>query len=363
MSESRRGSWKKDREDRGLYKRGRTWYVRYADQNGVLQYERVGPSKAVAMKVYQKRKTEISEGRFFPGAKTSFDEIIADAVTRARANYETKYPGRKFKPGTYGIVAAWFKGRLAASITPSEIAEWLAAHCPVPATFNRFRVTLSHAYKIAVENGKVAKNPAILVKLKDENNERTRYLNQYRPDEETALSAVLLPEQEAEVDLALSTGLRWSEQYHLRWSNVDLKRGIITILQAKSGKKEYVHINAEARKALATLRAFAEKSEFVCQDNNYDHHRDWWLAALKAAEITGFNWHDLRHTFASRLVMNGVDIFTVSKLLRHSSKSIQVTMRYAHLADKHLKAAVELASVTKSGTAIDDVQTKQTYVF
>jgi integrase len=62
----------------------------------------------------------------------------------------------------------------------------------------------------------------------------------------------------------------------------------------------------------------------VCPDNNYDYHRDWWLAVLDEAEIEDFHWHDLRHTFASRLVMSGVDIFTVCRLMRH--KNIQVTM-------------------------------------
>jgi integrase len=218
-----------------------------------------------------------------------------------------------------------------------------------------------------MENKKVAENPASLVKLQRENNERVRWLNEQRADEESSLRSAIrdkFPQREPELDLSLHTGMRWSEQYHLRWNNVDLERGLITILQAKSGRKEHIRINSEAAQALVKLRSIAPRSEFVCPLNNYDHHREWWLFVLRAAKIYDSRWHDLRHTFASRLVMNGVDIFTVNRLLRHAS--IQMTMRYAHLADKHLKDAVEKLVVprgdTESDTAIAGSKTVHAYV-
>lgn len=128
-----------------------------------------------------------------------------------------------------------------------------------------------------------------------------------------------------------------------------------TIPQAKSGRRETIPINSEALKALTKLRSFAPvKSNdpnatlqlHVCPDPDEWHHRLRWTPAREAATITDFCWLDLRHTFASRLVMNGVDILTVNKLLRH--KTLQVTMRYAHLAATHLHDAMgRLASVTK----------------
>lgn len=83
---------------------------------------------------------------------------------------------------------------------------------------------------------------------------------------------------------------------------------------------------------------------------------------MKAAAIEDFHWHDLRHTFASRLVMAGVDVFTVCRLMRH--KNIQVTMRYAHLADKHLAAAVDklVGSVTSSDTTPRPTRNAKTYL-
>jgi len=327
---------------------------------GVLQTERVGPSKALALKLYRARKTQVAERRFFPATDVLFEEIVDDAIAIARARFESKHPGREAKKGNYGIVRDWFPGREADTITPSEIEAKLADHTQVPATFNRFRVAISHAYKLAIENGKLAKNPGLLVKMRRENNEIVRYLNQFsekgKESEETRLRKAireLHPAKEPEIDLAIHTGLRWAEQYYLAWSNVDLVRNVIKIVRPKGGKDQHVPINAEARKALARLRTMAPKSDLVCPANDYDQHRNWWLDVLATAGIDDFRWHDLRHTFASRLVMNGVDIFTVCRLLRH--KSVQTTMRYAHLGDKHLASAVArlVGGVSASDTLSD----------
>jgi integrase len=287
-----------------------------------------------------------------------FEEIVDDAIQLARESFKLKHPDKLFKPGNYEIVKKWFAGRAADSITPSEISAKLTGHTKIPATFNRFRVAISHAFKIAVENKKVTENPGRLVKMQRENNERVRYLNQVlsgrREMEETALRASiqkLCPGKESEIDLALHTGMRWGEQYGLRWQNVDLVRNVIKIMQPKGGKDQHIPINAQARHALLKLKAFAPQAELVCPANNYDQHRDWWLDVLKDAAIDDFHWHDLRHTFASRLVMGGVDIFTVCRLMRH--KNIQVTMRYSHLGDKHLAAAV--AKLSESVTPSDTV--------
>jgi len=196
--------------------------------------------------------------------------------------------------------------------------------------------------------------------MRRENNEIVRYLNQFskkgKESEESRLHKTireLCPAKGPEIDLALHTGLRSAEQYHLEWPNVDFVRNVIRIVRPKGGKDQHVPINAEARKALARLKAMAPKSELVCPANDYDQHRNWWLDVLFAAGINDFRWHDLRHTFASRLVMSGVDIFTVCRLLRH--KGVQTTMRYAHLGDKHLASAVArlVGGVSTSDTLSD----------
>ena len=346
-----RGHWQKDKSERGIYQRGNTWYIRYRDQDGRMRAERVGPSKALALKVYAKRKTEIAERRFFPATGVLWEEIVDDAIRLVRESYQRKHPGRRFKSDNYGIIRGWFLGRAAEGITPSEITARLASHTAVSATFNRFRVAISHTFKLAVENKKVKENPGALVKMLKENNERVRYLLEGEEEQLRAVVRQLFPGKEHEIDLALHTGARWEEMYSLRWANVNLIRNMIKVVEPKGGKDQYIPVNSEARQALLKLKALTPTSLMVCPAANgaprqayngrldYDQHRAWWHAVLETAALTDFHWHDLRHTFASRLVMRGVDIFTVCRLMRH--KDLKTTMRYAHLADKHLASAVD----------------------
>ena len=146
------------------------------------------------------------------------------------------------------------------------------------------------------------------------------------------------PDRQPEFDLALKTGLRLSELLRLTWNDVDLRLNLLTLRKTKGGKLQRVPLNSEATKALLKLRALNPKSDHMCPAHD-DHRRRWWDEVRKDAGTVDFHWHDLRHTFASRLVMSGVDILTVNKLLRH--KTLQVTMRYAQLSASHLHDAVE----------------------
>jgi len=202
-----------------------------------------------------------------------------------------------------------------------------------------------------MKNGKVTFNPGQKVDMRKENNERVRWLEE---EEEVALRAVIqerFPEREPEFDLALHTGMRWSEQYRkLRWENVNVKLRFLTIPRSKSGKLRRVQLNKEALAALEKLRGLAGTEDLVCPKAYGREHRNWWKAALKESMVRDFHWHDIRHTFASRLVMGGVDIYTVKELMGHAV--ISVTQRYARLAPARLQSAVDTlvvsASVAKS---------------
>ena len=105
-------------------------------------------------------------------------------------------------------------------------------------------------------------------------------------------------------------------------------------------------MNKEAIAALEKLRALAGTSELVCPHAHGREHRTWWKAVLQESKVRDFHWHDIRHTFASRLVMAGVDIYTVNELMGHAV--ISVTQRYAHLAPARLQAAVDTLAVSPS---------------
>ena len=142
------------------------------------------------------------------------------------------------------------------------------------------------------------------------------------------------------VIVALNTGMRKAEILGLKWRDVDIKRNILYLRETKNGEKREVPINEQVKTVLInTLRN--SKSEYVFNYNGkriIDIKRSY-STAVKNSGIKDFTFHDLRHTFASHLVMNGVDLNTVRELLGH--KTLQMTLRYSHLSASHKHKAVE----------------------
>ncbi|MDR7136176.1 integrase [Lysobacter niastensis] len=139
--------------------------------------------------------------------------------------------------------------------------------------------------------------------------------------------------------LAINTGLRRGELTQLRWADIDLKGKRLTVRAgyAKSGKARHIPLNTEA---LATLKACRKQHNGDGPLFGVAAVTKSWRNLMTAAKLDDFRFHDLRHTFASKLVMAGVDLNTVRELLGHGD--ITMTLRYAHLAPEHKAAAVEL---------------------
>jgi integrase len=202
-------------------------------------------------------------------------------------------------------------------------------------------------YRLAIENKKVASNPARLLKHRREADGRVRFLNQSDPHEEARLRKVMaakFPEHIPELDIAIHTGLRRGEQYRrIDWSCVDLARRDLFVPQSKNGRSRHIGLNKAALAAFEELRRRTEGKDPIFASRNHGDSlrgpRHWFEDAAREAGLKNFTWHDLRHTFASRLVMTGTDLRTVADLLGHAN--IQMTMRYAHLAPAHKQAAVD----------------------
>lgn len=143
--------------------------------------------------------------------------------------------------------------------------------------------------------------------------------------------------------VSMHTGLRQGELFSLRWDHVDLDRATITVAgdKSKSGKTRHIPLNREALYALVSWKKKCLTYDLVFpnkEGSQINNVRKSWNSILKKANITNFRWHDLRHHFASKLVMAGVDLNTVRELLGHSD--LVVTLRYAHLAPEHKADAV-----------------------
>jgi integrase len=145
--------------------------------------------------------------------------------------------------------------------------------------------------------------------------------------------------------LTLNTGLRRGEMFSLAWEHVDLHRKTLSVLarHSKGNTTRHIPLNAEA---LAVLNAIKPKPatglvfKSPVTGARFDNIKKAWAEVTKAANLSGLRWHDLRHDFASQLVMRGVPLYTVQKLLGHSSP--KMTQRYARLAPSALTDAVTL---------------------
>jgi integrase len=244
-----------------------------------------------------------------------------------------------------------FGTRNAESITPQEIERWFDENKWQPATINRFRTTLSMIYREGIGNKRVTLNPARLVRHRKGAVERVRYLNEYAADEENRVRTMIVkhyPEHLAEFEIALNTGLRKSEQYRTEWQHVNFGRRQIVIPTSKNGLSRHIGINSIVLGVLEQVAKSGHNGRIfvsMCDRGNHksgtplEGSKHWFANVVKLAGVRNFTWHDLRHTFASRLVMAGVDLRTVQVLMGH--KTIQMTCRYAHLAPGHTLAAVE----------------------
>jgi integrase len=213
-----------------------------------------------------------------------------------------------------------------------------------PATVNRDIALLKHMFVKAVEWGMVSENICrgiSRVKLLPENNGRLKFLNK---GECFKLINTCPPHLKPIVVTALNTGMRRGEIFGLTWEQVDLAHGFILLDVTKNGERREIPINVTLRAELERLAmSNLDGYRHVFHDKAgkpYTDIKRSFLGACKKAGITDFHFHDLRHTFASQLVMKGVDITTVSRLLGH--KGLTMTLRYAHLAPSHNVKALEI---------------------
>lgn len=223
------------------------------------------------------------------------------------------------------------------------------------ATLNRHLDSLSVVFRSAKEWGWIERNPVSEAKRYQEPKGRVRYLSE---DERNSLLEACKDSYYESlyfvVVLALSTGMRKNELRWLRWDDVDLKTGTIILKKTKNKERRRVEVQGLALELIrehAKVRQihspflFPAKHEsrkedckkIPLNDRPFDF-RKAWIAALKQAKIEDFNFHDLRHSCASYLAMNGASLLEIAEVLGH--KQVEVVRRYAHLSETHIKTVV-----------------------
>jgi site-specific recombinase XerD len=332
------------RKERGVFEKepgSDIWWIRYKI-DGVERREKVG-RRGDAIKLYQLRRSDALRGVKLP-ANMKHKGVRFKVIAQEAIDWYISH-GRKDVRSfriRMNIILKTFGDRIADQIKPSEIDAWLSEHKCSPATKNRYKNVFGKTFKIALADGKVTSNPARLVEQRPENNARIRFLTD---EEEKKLRDVILrrcPKHIQEFDIALNTGMRKGEQFTLEWPEVSMTRKRIRLDETKNGRKREIPMNRTCLGAFETLHAGRPHNGRIFQSKfgkDLNDPRMWFELAVEEAKIPHFRWHDLRHTFISRLVMKGVDLRTVQELAGH--KTISMTVRYAHLAPEHNQAAIE----------------------
>jgi len=327
-----------------LYQRGKSWYYDF-QYRGQRYSGCIGNvSKTVAKEVFAKKKAEAVEGRYeLPSKKPS--PRLEDFVNEYFDYYRTNRRPRSVKrhETSWNAIQPVLGQKRLADISAFDLERYRRDRKQAgksDVTINRELAFLRNLYSMAVTWGKATENPVKKIKFARENNERMRILTR---DEEQRLLDCCTSHLKPLVTTALHTGFRSSELLSLTWDDVNFQRRIITVRSAysKNGESRSVPMNdtLTATLKLVRLSSSEEGSVFLSpQGTPYRNFRTAFERTINKAKINGLTFHDLRHTFASRLVMAGVDLPTVQELMGH--KTIAMTLRYTHLSSGHKQHAV-----------------------
>jgi integrase len=204
-----------------------------------------------------------------------------------------------------------------------------------PASVNHDLALLSKILSLASDHGHLATNPCRKVKKLRLNNKRHRYLTE---EEEPRLLAACFGKRAhlaPLIRLALQTGMRRGELLKLTWRDIDLGREVCHVRDPKNSRDRAIPMSDDARACLEQIRPGRADARLF----PFDEIKRAWQTACRIAEIPDLHFHDLRHTFATRLADTGADAFTIAALLGHST--IQMASRYTHATDQGKVQAVK----------------------
>ena len=295
----------------------------------------------------------ITEGAVFHEKRFPGNEAKKHTMSEGIDRYMTEVLPRKAASSSHNqtFQLKWWKSAIGhnvlAEVSSSLIAQQrdrLRQSGKSNATVNRYLSALSHVLSITVREWEwLDDSPMRKVSKLRENKGRVRFLSveerqslleQCKASRNTSLHTVVV--------LALSTGGRKNELLSLEWRDVDLKRNILTFRETKNGETRAVPLTGyalEVLKSHAKVRRIDTALVFPSSTGRKSNIRQSWEYAVKRAGITNFHFHDLRHSYASYLAMNGASLLEIAELLGH--KTLAMVKRYAHLTEAHTKSVVE----------------------
>ncbi len=345
----------------GLYKRSKIWWISIT-VNGKRQRFSTGTTdKKQAEIIYSQVVLQLNQRaqqtQTTPQVPQATENQIKESSMTFEGFFSNHYlPWCEGRQASYEVkkyylqvVPPWFKSLRLNQIGLKEVEQlqsYFITKNLTPAACNKYINILKASMTKACDWGYISeqrlKNIRRVKSLRGET-KRLRYLTE---DEIKKLLSCCDRHIYPIVFVALHTGMRKGEILNLKWSQIDLKNDLILLEKTKNGERREIPMSQLLKSLFLRLKASRTLDTdyvFVNPETGKPYRRDLkrsFASACRRAGIHDFHFHDLRHTFASHLVMSGVDLTTVKELLGH--KDIKMTLRYAHLAPAHKKQAVDL---------------------
>jgi excisionase family DNA binding protein len=319
------------------------WSIDYMDRGKrVREVIKDAQARGEALVALQRRVVESFDGRLNPTRKAGAMKFSEFAAVYLRDYARTnKRSWHCDEMSLNANLIPYFGATPLSDINPLKVEQYRTMRLRTvrKSSTNREMALLKVMFNLAIDWGLAAENPLRKVKMFSErDNLRERILS---PDEEARLLDAATPDLRPIIVAWLCTGGRRMEVLSLRWRDVDLENGTVLFTHTKAGCNRLVPINARLRECLESLKRGKSGFVFPAQDGQQlNGVRRAFEKACRRAGLDGLRVHDLRHTFATRLLRRGADIVTVQRLLGHSS--VVVTQRYAHTDEATKRSAVAL---------------------
>ena len=299
------------------------------------------------------------EGKFFENARLeehTFEEMMRRYMRECSVAKSPKSATRD--RGSLSHLLTVFGDMMLTEITPKLLAEYKTQRRlqqAAPATINKELQLVRHAFNLAVREWEWCReNPMHRVSMEPVRNEVDRWLTS---GEEERLMAASSPWLREVIVFALNTGMRQGEILNLQWQDVDFTRGTLVVMKSKNWTRRTIPLNTTVYAVLATKQAtIGDVQGRVFRTPRGNDLKVRFLArefceARDRAGVPDFRFHDLRHTFATRLVQREIDLYKVQRLLGH--KTNHMTQRYAHHSPGSLREGVKiLESSLRFGTIL-----------
>ncbi len=326
------------------------YYLDYLDKSGKRKRQVVkqAQTRAEAVIALQRKITEILDSSLSP---TRIKRISFLEFSKLYLENYSKPTKKSWKCDFYCLNAQllpYFGEFELQTVSSLQIENYRAERLNdgvQKSTTNRELALLKKMFNLAIDWGYCEKNPSRKVKLfSEKDNLKEQILSE---NEEKRLLAESAEHLKPIIITALHTGMRRNEILNLKWNQVDLKSRVILVVKTKSGKNRTVPINEFLFEVFNGLREH-RTSDYVFpnpEGEPFRSIRHSFENACRRAEIK-MRFHDLRHSFACRLIQRGCDIETLRTLLGHHS--VTVTERYIHTNEEQKRKAVEFLSAEKT---------------